>query len=381
MSEELLERAENLQNVFVVGGGAWGTALAATAHRAGRRVKMWVREPEVVAEINDHHENKTFLPGVPLSPDIRASDDMTEAEDADAVLLVVPSQFLRPVLHQLAPHLQQGVPLLICAKGVEAKTGMLMSELTIDEAPGHPVGALSGPTFAKEVAAGLPTAITLALRDAGKAATRPEYSLGARLAVALSTPAFRPYLTDDVTGAEVGGAVKNVLAIASGIANGRKLGSNARAALITRGLVEIARLGEALGARRETIMGLSGLGDLTLTCSSEQSRNMSYGTALGQGKTHDEIMEGKKAVVEGVANAASVTALARKLKVEMPICEAVQAIIGGKLSIDDAILGLLDRPIRSEAQAYEGVELPSPSANLDSKNKGAGPAGVSSEVA
>lgn len=356
----LLKSAAEVRHVGVVGAGAWGTALAITMARAGRRVTLWAREPEVVAEINAQHLNTPFLPKVVLPDDVHATGDLSEVAQADVLLLVVPSQFLRPTVKSLALRLDAGTPLLVCAKGVEEGTLALMGDVVSAEVSGNPVGVLSGPTFAREVADGLPTALTLALSDAGAVAEAPEESLAAILAVALSTPSFRPYITDDVAGAEVGGAVKNVLAIASGIAHGKGLGSNARAALITRGLAEIGRLAEALGGRHETVMGLSGMGDLTLTCSSEQSRNMSYGTALGRGKTHEQIMAGRRVVVEGVANARTVTALAQKLGVDMPICEAVKGILYDGVPVDDAIAGLLDRPIRTESRRIPDVPLPSP---------------------
>jgi glycerol-3-phosphate dehydrogenase (NAD(P)+) len=333
--------------------------LAITAHRAGRTVSLWAREPEVIKAISDHHENPSFLPGVPIDPAIRATGDLAEAADADALLVVVPSQFLRPVCRQLAPHLRAATPLVICAKGVEARTGALMSEVAAAELPDHPLAVLSGPTFAAEVARGLPTAITLAVSGAelpGSADHKPD-GLGPGLARALSTPAFRPYLSDDVIGAEVGGAVKNVIAIACGVSEGLALGANARAALITRGLAEMTRFALAKAGRAETLMGLSGLGDLTLTCNSTQSRNFSFGKALGEGRSPEEILAGRSAVVEGVGNAASISAAAAILGVQMPICQAVNGVLHEGMDLDGAIRGLLDRPLRGESPALEGMTI------------------------
>ncbi|MDX1581759.1 MAG: NAD(P)H-dependent glycerol-3-phosphate dehydrogenase, partial [Alphaproteobacteria bacterium] len=262
MSELATSSKSRFRHIGVIGGGAWGTALAASALKAGRDVRLWAREREVVDQINSENENRDFLPGVALDLGLRATPDLAEAAKADALLLVCPAQYMRPTCQDLADHLKKDVPLVICAKGVEKGSLALMSEIVGEILPGHPLAVLSGPTFAREVAEGKPTAITLACAD---------HSLGEALVGALGHDRFRPYLSGDVIGAQVGGAVKNVLAIATGIAEGQELGANASAALITRGLAEIVRLGLALGARQETMMGLSGLGDLVLTCSSPQS--------------------------------------------------------------------------------------------------------------
>jgi glycerol-3-phosphate dehydrogenase (NAD(P)+) len=327
-----------IQRIGVVGAGAWGTALAATARRAGRDVTIWAREADVVVSINGQGRNALFLPDVALEG-IRATGDLAEMGRQDALLLVVPSQFLAAVCRQLKPHLPNRVPVVLCAKGVELSTGRLMSELVEQELPGAPVAVLSGPTFAIEVARGLPTAITLASGDAG---------LAQSLADALGGPMFRPYVTDDVVGAEMGGAVKNVLAIACGVVEGRGLGQNARAALITRGLAEMVRLAMAKGARQTTCMGLSGLGDLMLTASSTQSRNYSLGVALGQGRALADILAERRSVAEGVDNARSVTELAASLGIDMPICRAVAGLVSGAVPIDDLIAGLLSRPFAGE---------------------------------
>jgi len=335
------ERISSFHHIGVVGGGAWGTALALAALRAGRDTLLWAREPAVVEAIRRDRENRDYLPGVPLPAELEATSDLAALSGCDALLLVTPAQHLRSACAALAPHLKPGAPAVICAKGIEIETQALMCEAVEAVLPaGTPLAILSGPTFAAEVARGLPTAVTLACRDSGT---------GGALVEALGSRTFRPYLTDDVVGAQVGGAVKNVLAIACGVVEGRRLGDNARAALITRGLAEITRLGLRLGARPETLMGLSGLGDLTLTCSSLQSRNMSLGAALGQGRTLDEVLGERRSVAEGVWTARAVVALAGRLGVEMPICAAVDAILNRGASVDDTIRGLLARPFREEA--------------------------------
>jgi glycerol-3-phosphate dehydrogenase (NAD(P)+) len=331
-----------MQSIGIIGGGAWGTALGLVALRAGRDPLLWARETEVVASINDQHQNALFLPSVPLDPRLRATGDLTEAATRDLLLLAAPAQHLRTIAGALSPHLKSGTPVIICAKGIEEHSGALLSEVVADSLPRATVALLSGPTFAAEVAAGHPTAITLATADS---------ALGQRLVQALGSRAFRPYYTADVVGAQIGGAVKNVIAIACGIVMGRKLGDNARAALITRGLAEMARLALAKGGRAETLMGLSGLGDLTLTCTSVQSRNCSLGVALGEGKRLADILAERRSVAEGVTSSAAAAELARRLGVEMPIVAAVDAILHHGAAIDTAIEGLLSRPFRSESRA------------------------------
>jgi glycerol-3-phosphate dehydrogenase (NAD(P)+) len=337
MTDQTIDRP--MTRIGVIGGGAWGTALAAATARAGRHVTIWAREPEVVADINSHHENRVFLPGVVLPDTLAATADPLAACDADAVLLVVPAQFLRATAQRLATHWPQGLPAVICAKGIEQGSGALMSEVVGDALPQAPLAVLSGPTFAGEAARGLPVAVTLACADA---------ALGTRLVAAVGSQRLRPYLSDDLVGAQIGGAVKNVMAIASGIVSGRGLGENARAALITRGLHEIVRLGVALGARMETLMGLSGAGDLMLTCMSLKSRNYSVGVALGEGQSLATALGGKSSVAEGVFSAPAVVALARRHGIDMPICFAVDAVLNGGADIDAAIDGLLSRPFTSE---------------------------------
>ena len=326
-----------MKRIGIIGAGAWGTALAMVARRAGLDVVIQAYEPEVADAINRRHQNPTYLPGVKLDKSIRATADIAEAAaDAEALLLVTPSQFLRGVVKALATNLKPGLPAVICAKGIERDTSALMSEVVADVLPGTPVAVLSGPTFAIEVARDLPTGVTLAARD---------NKLAARLSDAFGTPRFRIYRSDDVAGVQIGGAVKNVIAIACGIVEGRRMGENARATVITRGLAEMARLGAAKGARPETLMGLSGIGDLTLTCNAMQSRNFSLGVALGRGERLADVMAARSSVAEGVFNAASVTELARRLGVEMPICLAVDGIINHFSDIDAAIEGLLSRPV------------------------------------
>jgi glycerol-3-phosphate dehydrogenase (NAD(P)+) len=324
----------------VIGGGAWGTALAAVARRAGSDVVIWARDSAIAASIGEHRENPVYLPGIALDPAIRATSDPAAAlAGAEAALLVVPAQFLREVLTALALHLPGTLPLLLCAKGIETGSLKTMSELVAELRPGNRLAVLSGPSFAGEVARGLPTAVTIASRDA---------NLANLFVAALGSPKFRPYLSEDPIGVEIGGAVKNVLAIACGIVDGLGLGDNARAALITRGLAEMTRLGVAKDARPETFAGLSGLGDLVLTCGGAQSRNHRLGVALGRGQSLDEALAGRRSVVEGVASAASVTALAARLAVEMPIAAAVDAVLHHGMAIEPMIEGLLARPRRNE---------------------------------
>ena len=329
-----------MQRISVIGAGAWGTALAAVARRAGRDVLLWALEPEVAESINSQHENQLFLPGVPLDAAIRATTSLPEAaEFGNAVLLVPPAQHLRSVARNLQAALSPGTPIVICSKGVETNSCLLMSEVLAEALPGAVSAVLMGPTLAHEVAAGLPTAVTLASDDA---------VLGEALAAALGSRSFKAYWSDDVTGAQLGGAVKNVLAIACGITIGMGRGENARAALMTRGLAEMVRLARAKGARTETLMGLSGLGDLALTCGSPSSRNMSLGVALGEGRSLTEVLGERRAVTEGVPSAASITALATRLGVEMPICDAVNRIVHQSMPVREAMDRLLARPQRAE---------------------------------
>jgi glycerol-3-phosphate dehydrogenase (NAD(P)+) len=335
-----------MTKIGIIGAGAWGTALAAVAHGAGCEVVLQAHEPEVADAINTRHENPVFLPGVELDPAIRATTDAADAAQADAVLLVMPAQFLRAVTAGLTGVWQAGTPAVICAKGMEQGSSALLSEVLRETLPGVEAAVLSGPTFAIEVARGLPTAVTLACAD---------QAVGAMLCDSLGTSVFRTYRSEDIVGAQLGGAVKNVLAIACGIVEGKKLGDNARAALITRGIAEIARLGVAKGAHPETLMGLSGIGDLTLSCNAMQSRNFSLGVALGQGKTLSDVLGGRKSVTEGVYTASSVTELAGKLGVDMPICLAVDAVLNHGAGIDNTIKSLLARPTGDEDPLARGI--------------------------
>jgi len=322
--------------IGIIGAGAWGTALAQVAARNGDPVLLWAHEPEVVAGINEARENRLFLPGIALLDGIRATTALEEVAQADALLVVTPAQHLRAILS--ATPVGQ-TPLVLCAKGMEAGTHLLMSQVAADVHPAAPIAVLSGPTFAHEVAGGLPTAVTLASADA---------DIGRALVERLAGPLFRPYLSDDVIGAEIGGAVKNVLAIACGVVEGAGLGQNARAALISRGFAEMTRLGHALGARTETLAGLSGLGDLVLTCSSTSSRNFSLGKGLGQGASAASLLGDRRTVAEGAATAPVLREAAQKLGVAMPVTDAVCALLAGERSVDAVVAALLARPLRQE---------------------------------
>jgi glycerol-3-phosphate dehydrogenase (NAD(P)+) len=329
-----------VKRLAIIGAGAWGTTLAIVARRAGASSVLWARDPDVAAAINERHENPVYLPGITLDPTIAATTDIEAAiAGADAALLVVPAQFLRGVLEILRRRVPRGLPLLHCAKGIEAGSLAMMSQIGAETLPASPFAVLSGPSFAAEVARGLPTAVTIASADA---------TLAEGFIAALGASCFRPYRSSDPIGAEIGGAVKNVLAIACGIVVGRGLGDNARAALITRGLAEMVRLGLALGACHETFRGLSGLGDLVLTCSAAQSRNHALGLALGRGQSLDSALGGRRSVVEGIATAAAVADLAARLGIELPISEAVDAVLHRGVPIDAMTDRLLSRPYRAE---------------------------------
>lgn len=319
----------------VIGAGAWGTALAQTLSAGGDDVRLWAFEPDVVDAINRDRVNPLYLPEVPLNPSLRASGDMADMADRDMLLIVCPAQHLRGIVGS-APA---GIPLILCSKGIEAGTGLLMSEVAEQAQSASPIAVLSGPTFAHEVARGLPTAITLACADA---------ELAARIAARIARPAFRPYISDDVVGAEIGGAVKNVLAIACGVADGAGLGLNARAALISRGFAEMTRFGLARGARAETLGGLSGLGDLVLTCSSTNSRNFSLGKGLGEGRSAAELLTNRRTVAEGAFTAPVLREAARSVGVDMPVVEAVCALLEDAAPLVQVIDALLTRPLRPE---------------------------------
>ncbi len=323
----------------VIGAGAWGTALAQVTGWAGLDTLLHAREAEVVDSIRERRINEAFLPGVVLDDHVQVTSDFADLAGCDLILAVPPAQFMRPTLSAFAPHWRPGVPVVLCSKGIERGSLKLMTEVLAETLPDAPAAVLSGPSFAAEVSRGLPTAVTLACADP---------VLGEELMWTLSAPGFRPYLATDLIGAEAGGALKNVLAIACGIVEGRGLGRSAHAALITRGFAEMTRFAVALGGEAATVAGLCGLGDLVLTCSSPQSRNMSLGLALGQGQTVEQALAGKRSVAEGYESAPAVRDLARSLGVETPICEAVAAVLAGEVTVDVAIDGLLSRPLKVE---------------------------------
>lgn len=325
-------------NFGVVGGGAWGTALAQLLAADGAPVRLWAREADVVAAINVEHRNPIFLPDAALSPSLTATADLAAMADLDALLVVVPVPYLRAVLAELPPG---DAPLIFCSKGMEAGSFAFPVDMARDIAPGRPHAVLSGPTFAHEVAAGLPTAITLAAADS---------ALATELAQALARPHFRPYVSTDVIGAEIGGAVKNILAIACGIVEGAGLGLNARAALISRGFAEMTRFGLSRGAKAETLAGLAGLGDLVLTCTSANSRNFALGQGLGRGEAIDALMADRRTIAEGAFSAPVVAAAARADGVDMPITDTVARLVAGELRVADAIQALLRRPLRPEGR-------------------------------
>jgi glycerol-3-phosphate dehydrogenase (NAD(P)+) len=320
----------------VIGGGAWGTALAQVAAEGDRETLLWAIEEDVVAAINRIHENPVYLHGVKLNPAIRATGNFSELSGCDAWLVATPAQHMRAVLEYMpCPDM----PLVLCAKGIEESSGALLHRVAAEVCPTSPVAVLSGPTFAHEVAKDLPTAVTLAAED---------LPLAEALRERIARPTFRVYVSDDVAGAEIGGAVKNVLAIACGVVEGRGLGENARAALVARGFAEMRRFGLANGAKRETLSGLSGLGDLVLTCSSTSSRNYSLGVGIGQGTPAAELLSNRKTVAEGAFTAPVLARLAREKRIDMPIVDAVDTLIAGRASVDQVLDALLSRPPRAE---------------------------------
>lgn len=329
-----------MQNIAIIGGGAWGSALAQTLANAGRDVIVWAREPEVVASINEKHENEMYLKGIKLNPKIKATDSLTEAAESDALLLCTPAQHIRSTLQSLKADIAEGKPCIICAKGVEIETGYLMSEVMDEVVPGATYAILTGPTFAAEIARGLPSAVTIACSDK---------DVGAEIIEALSSKTLRAYSSEDVKGAQIGGAVKNVIAIACGVIHGKGLGESARSALVTRGLAEMSRLASAMGAKKETLMGMCGVGDMILTCSSMQSRNFSLGAALGEGKNIADILDERNSVTEGVHTAKALEVMARNHAVDMPISAAVHACVNNGESVDIVIEKLMERPAKKEA--------------------------------
>lgn len=324
------------RRITVLGGGAWGTALALSMLRAGHQVRLWARDPDMADTIR-RGENARYLPGIAFGAGIGTSTEMAAAlAGAECVLAVTPAQSLRTVLGEARPHIPLGAPLVLCAKGIERDTGELMSGIVEAILPQNPIAALSGPSFATDVARGLPTAVVVAART---------QALAARLAADFSADNLRCYSSDDLVGVEIGGALKNVFAIAAGAVTGAALGASAQAAMVTRGFVELRRIGAAFGARPETLMGLSGLGDLLLSCSSTQSRNFSYGMALGRGEKVTGLP-----LAEGVPTAAIAARIAAERGIEAPIISAIAAILDGKVTVSEAVAALMTRPLKTETQ-------------------------------
>ena len=323
-----------IESLAVIGAGAWGTALAQVAAGAGRPTLLWALEDEVVAAVNETHENSVYLPGVPLSPVIEATGDLADLGNCDAWLVVTPAQHMRSVLEK-APH--AGKPLVLCSKGIENRSGKLLHHVAAEICPESPINVLSGPTFAHEVAAAKPTAVTLACAD---------WDLGDALRERIGLPTFRIYLTDDIIGAEIGGAIKNVLAIACGVVEGCQLGQNARAALIARGFAEMARFGLDHGARLETLTGMAGLGDLVLTCTSTSSRNFSLGKAIAEGHSVAELMNDRRTVAEGAFTAPVLRRIADERGIDMPIVTAVDDLLAGRRDLPEVLEALRTRPPR-----------------------------------
>ncbi len=331
-----------IKTVGVIGGGAWGTALALTAARAGRDVRLWARDPQTVSTIRSRRQNTRYLPGITFDEDLNATGSLEDVAGADAILLVTPAQTTRAVLAALKQTGAVTGPVVLCAKGIEQTSGKLLSRVMNEELPGVEPGVLSGPSFAADVARGLPPAVTVA-------ANSPTTALS--LCEALQSACFRPYASIDVLGAQIGGSLKNVLAIACGAVVGRKLGASAQAALTARGFAELTRLGTAMGAQSETLTGLSGLGDLVLTCSSTQSRNFSFGLRLGEGFMASELISAGGKLAEGAHSARVAVKLAQKHEIDVPICATVARMIDEDLSIDDALNTLMARPLKAETES------------------------------
>lgn len=331
-----------INTIGVIGGGAWGTSLALTAARAGRDVRLWARDPGTVSDIRCQNQNQRYLPGITFDEDLNATTSLDDVADADAILLVTPAQTTRAILADLKQTEKVRGPVVLCAKGIEQSSGKLLSKVLNEELPGIEPAVLSGPSFADDVARGLPTAVTIAANSAKTALS---------LCEALQSPCFRPYASIDILGAQIGGALKNVLAIACGAVVGRKLGASAQAALTARGFAELSRLGAAMGAQSETLTGLSGLGDLVLTCSSSQSRNFSFGLRLGEGFRASELIAAGGKLAEGAYSARVAVKLAEKYEVDVPICQTVARMIDEGQSIDDALNTLMARPLKSETES------------------------------
>ncbi len=326
-------------NISVIGAGSWGTALAQTIASHGEAVTLWTRSPTHTSEINVRHRNEKYLAGIELNKHITATSELKTALESDILLMVTPAQAMRQILSDMKPFIRPAHKLILCSKGIELDSGMLMSDVVADILPNTPTAVLSGPNFAHEIAAGKPAATTLACADSKLAKT---------LQKAVASANFRPYISEDIIGAQIAGAFKNIIAIACGITSGLDMGESARASLVTRGLAEIARLGKAMGAHNETFLGLCGVGDMMLTCSSEKSRNFSLGLELGQGKTLERILKSRTGVTEGVHSAKAAINLADKYSVEMPITMAVHKILNTGIPLDEAMREMLNRPLGYE---------------------------------
>lgn len=332
--------SENQKTIGVIGAGAWGTALAQAFSSGGRNVTIWAREPEVVKAINEDHENTIFLKGYKLDESLQAVENIRDVAVADILLVVTPAQYVRATLSEIRPNLLEHQAIVICSKGIELDSGLLLSEVAAQVlGPDRAIAILTGPTFASEIVQGLPGAVTIGTNNA---------KFGRDLQKDLGVKKFRPYVSDDIIGVQLGGAIKNVIAIACGIVTGKQMGESARAALLTRGIAEIARLAVALGGKEETLLGMCGVGDLVLTCSSMKSRNFSLGMALGEGKTLEEVLGSRNSVTEGVYTAQSTLELAKKLNISMPITEAVCEALSGRITVDNAIEDMLNRPFKYE---------------------------------
>jgi len=323
------------EKIGVIGGGAWGTALAHVQADAGRHVTLWVREPEVMQSIDGDEENTKYLPGVKLNPNIMVTNSLSDLHDMDLILVVTPAQYIRPTLEAIRHSSLDGKPIVICSKGIEIETGMMLSQVLEEVIPNAVAAVMTGPCFAREVALGLPTGVTVAAKNQDKA-TEIANMVGCRN--------FRPYVTTDIIGAQIGAAVKNVLAIACGAVYGMKMGENAKAALITRGITEMGRLAKAMGADEKTLMGMCGFGDVLLTCSSMQSRNFSLGAMLGEGRKLEDIMAERQSVTEGVHTAKALKKLAYDNAVDMPIADTVYMCLCEEMPLDEAVEQLLSRP-------------------------------------
>ena len=330
---------DNYRNISIVGAGAWGTALAEVMSRQGHQINLWAKESAVVNSINSSHENDIFLPNVKLSDLIVAFNNLEQITNCDLLLVVSPAQYTRETLLEVSKTLKSETPIILCSKGIEISSLSLMNQIAESIFPDNPIAILSGPSFAIDVVNNKPTAVTLACKD---------LKIGKNIAESISLPTFRPYLSEDVIGAQIGGATKNVIAIAAGVVEGQKMGDSARAATISRGFSEIKRLAIAMGGKEETLAGLSGMGDLLLTCNSKTSRNYSLGIKLGEGQTIEEATNGLSTIAEGMYSAKAITKLAVQNKIDMPITQAVNDLIEEKYSVTDIIDNLLNRPIKEE---------------------------------